>query len=325
MKKIIYIMTLGIFLSLFFVSSCKEDKLDKPNKEKDSEVTPKFPLMDNSIVLNDNKSNENLAQLLTKVIPATTALGKGRVEIKDEQLKEIKEFTDKLVANAKNNTDKYKIIFKWVTSNIRYGNADNHAYTVFKNKIGVCQGYSNLVKIMLLTQNIPSFIANGVYVGVGGHAWNYMYLDEKWIIVDATNKKEYRIDNFNAYKHLKPAMIDIFLFSNKNFDYTFYNHHLTVVKVKNTEDKNLVLPVSIAGFRVTEFNPTYELPRQIKKLYLGENIVSLGIDNSLGLNFKGQNIEGIYVAPENKEFKSVNKILYKKNNKNQQKYDLLSR
>ncbi len=320
MKKIIYAITFGVFLSLFFLSSCERDKIEKdnkrPNNEKDSVLTPTFPPMDNSIVFDDRKANENLAQLLSQTDPVATALSKGRVEINDEQLQEIKEFTDQLVKDAKDNTEKYKIINKWVTSNIRYGNGNNHAYAVFKNRVGVCQGYSNLLKIMLLTQKIPAFIANGTYSGIG-HAWNYMYLNKnKWIVVDATNKVAFRIQDFTKYRHLRPLMIDITLFSDKNFDYTFYNHHLTVIKVKNTKDENIVLPVSVAGFRVTEFNPTAELPSQIKNIYLGENIVSLGQDNNLGLNFKGQNIEGIYVAPKNKKFKSVKKILYKNDDTN---------
>ncbi len=179
MKKIIYAMTLGLFLSLFFLSSCEKDKIDKPGKEKDTVVTPKFPPMDNSIVFDDKKPNENLLQLLAKIDPATTVLGKGRVEINDEQLKEIKDFTDNLVKDAKNNTEKYVTIFKWVIANIKYEQADNRAYTVFKE--------------------IPSFIANGMYVGVGGHAWNYAYIDGKWVIVDATNKRGYRADDFQKF------------------------------------------------------------------------------------------------------------------------------
>ncbi len=324
MKKAIYVLSMGLFLSLFLLNSCEKDNEIKKPTPKDSVVTvttPEFPKMDNSIVLDSKKTFENLAQLLTKTNPEKIALGKGRVEITDEQMEEIKVFTDKLVENAKNDIEKYQIIFKWVTTKIKYQGADNRPYTVFKERKGICQGFTNLFKIMMLTQKIPTFIANGYYVGVGGHAWNYSYFGGKWYVVDSTNKKGYRMSNFNSYKHLVPEQVEIALFSDDKFDYTYYDKQLTVVKVKKSESENLVLPVSISGFRVTGFNPIQKLPNEIKNIYLGENITSLGLeDNGLGLNFNAENIESIYVAPENKEFQSVNKIVYRKNNLNQPYY-----
>ncbi len=327
MKKVLNLIVFSFFISFLFFNSCeKENVIDKPDEKKDtittpkdsvdtqdSVVTPEFPELDNSIFLNKFGTAKRLAKILSKTDP-NNLLVKGSVEISDEQIKEIKEFTDKLVAKSKNNTEKYSTIFKWVTANIKYKPADNRAYTVFKERKGICQGFSNLFKIMLLTQNIPALITNGTYVGVGGHAWTYVYLDGQWVVSDPTNKRGYKMEKMSLYKHLSPQRIDIIAFSDDNFDYTFYANQLAVVKVKKADSENLVLPVSVSGFRVTEFNPIVALPNKIKNIYLGKNIVSLGIDYSLGLQFHGENIEAIYVDPENKEFQTSNKIIYKKKN-----------
>ena len=127
-----------------------------------------------------------VADLLTKAGPEIIK-GLGYITITEKEYQEIKEFTDQLVKEVKKPFDIYSTIFKWVTTNVEYTNGvNNDPYPVFKNLQGVCQGYANLLSVMLHSQKIYAFIANGILNPVGGHAWNYVYIGGNWYAIDTT-------------------------------------------------------------------------------------------------------------------------------------------
>lgn len=62
-------------------------------------------------------------------------------------------------------------------------------FGVFVNGYAVCEGYSKAFKMLMDSQNIPCVEVVGYYYDNDNpepHAWNYVKLDEKWYLVDAT-------------------------------------------------------------------------------------------------------------------------------------------
>lgn len=119
-------------------------------------------------------------------------------------------------------TDDYgktKAIHDYICNNIWYNYdalhgkedyGDNSALGTLTNKKAVCQGISNLMAAMLRAVDVPTKVVSGFALGVNGgnewteelikneksnHAWNEVYIDERWVIIDAT------WDTSNAYEN----------------------------------------------------------------------------------------------------------------------------
>ena len=198
-----------------------------------------------------------VTELLTKAGPEIIK-GLGYISITEKEYQEIKEFTDNLVKGIEKPFDVYSLIFKWVTTNVKYTNGvNNDPYPVFKNQQGICQGYANLLTVMLHSQNIPVFIANGILNPIGGHAWNYVYLDQ-WYVSDPTNNGHYLMSDLSAYTHLVPLQLTVNLFEDEQFVFNFNEGHLNLREVKKS-NKQLIVPFSTNGFQITSYNPDTEL------------------------------------------------------------------
>ena len=280
--------------------------------------TPRFPTPDGSAVFDVLNPAASVKTLLEKAGTECTDT-MGRIEITQEQYDEIKEFTDGLVNGLTKQYDVYRKCFSWITANITYaqGYVDNNPYPVFKTRSAICQGYSNLLFVMLHSQGIPAMVVNGylqstVYDGqlTGlGHAWNYVCCDGVWYVSDPTNNGQHRMSNLGEYKYwLAPTSMDVVAFKKDDYWVNFNECRLNICKV--TTDKSVfVTPYSVEGVRITCFNPFEDLPSNVREIYLGENIESLG-DNIVGLNNHAQNVEYITVAPANKNYVSYEGVLY---------------
>ncbi len=234
----------------------------------------------------------------------------GRAEITQEQYDEIQAFTKELVAGCTTQKDKYTKCFNWVVQNIKYEYTDNNPYAVFKNKKGICQGYANLLFIMLHSIDIPAFVCNGILDPIGGHAWNYVYCDGKWYVSDPTNNGSWILAATSSYSHLLPSSFDVAL-SKENGVWINYNeYHLNVCAVESSDDI-FIVPFSAMGYQITSFSPTIPLPANIKQINIGKNIKSLG-DAYMGLSYNAANVEYIEVAPENTTFASYLGVVYRK-------------
>ena len=86
---------------------------------------------------------------------------------------------------------------------------DMDAKNVLLTKKGVCEGYANLMAALLRSKGIPCKVQGGYALGIdtkkewsssnidtteGNHAWNEVYVNGRWIIIDAT------WDSQNQYK-----------------------------------------------------------------------------------------------------------------------------
>lgn len=261
-----------------------------------------FAQDDGSVRLSGSQA-EQVKTLLDRIDP-NVALAMGETRITDEQYREIKEFTDKNLAVPNDPVKTFHNIFTWIVNNISYDYADNDPYPVFIYRKGVCQGYANLLKVMCISQGIPTIIANG-YISYMAHAWNYVYLNGEWKVSDPTNS-----DCCN--NSLEPESLDIIFHENDQFVYNYEFGHLNIKQVK-TSDSFLVIPFGVSGIQITSFNPVFDLPSPITEISLGRNIETLGEDYLfIGLKRYGQNIRKVMVDKENTELEEYGNIIYKK-------------
>ncbi|HOK62879.1 MAG TPA: transglutaminase-like domain-containing protein [Soehngenia sp.] len=128
------------------------------------------------------------------------------------------ENNEELLALAKDiikdkNTDeeKVKAVYDYIVSNIKYDKLkiknlpDDYVpnlNTIIKDKKGICYDYSALFAGILRSEGIPCKLVKGYKNDLKNyHAWNEVYLDGKWQIVDTTYDSAY------VNKRLKVSML----------------------------------------------------------------------------------------------------------------------
>ncbi len=109
-----------------------------------------------------------------------------------EIIKKIKELT----LNAKDDQEKLKAVYDYVTKNIKYdyqkfsklsSNYIPAIEEVNKDGKGICYDYAVMTAAMLRSIGVPTKLIMGYKTGLKEyHAWNQVYLDEQWITVDTT-------------------------------------------------------------------------------------------------------------------------------------------
>lgn len=177
-QKIIPLLALSLFLSTCFQS--------KPS-------TPQPPLTQPSLPPVSLGTNHNYAQIDTHALNAPANLRR-----------DLDALAAYLVQPARNQRDKARAIFRWISANIAY---DDDAY--FRNEYtphntrdvlssgkAVCDGYANLFKqlaerVGLETVMISGFTKGYSYhtrgrLGLVDHAWNAVKIDGQWQLLDST-------------------------------------------------------------------------------------------------------------------------------------------
>lgn len=274
-------------------------------------VDGQFPVPDGSPEWYLTDKAKNLGGLLQKIDPSL-ALSRSMFSLTDAQFATIKTAADAACKNCTTDADKISTLNDWVHSYITYdnNNSGNDPWTAFQTKKGVCQGYSNLLKVALLTQNIPSIGVNGYYSNYG-HAWTYAYDGKVWYVCDPTNATGKKLmTNYSGYSHLMPDMADIDLFEDDNCVYNYYEGYLNVCKVKSAA-ANFTVPYGKNGFRVCSFNPSTAIPSSVRNIYIGYNVKSLG-EGIVGLRSYPSNDEMCYVQEGNPQFFSYEGVVYKR-------------
>lgn len=219
-------------------------------------------------------------------------------------------------ANATTEKKKLDAIFNWVAQNIQYSYdvTQHSAYYTYTGGKAICQGYANLLNVMCHIAGLSCFNVNGYATSTwAGHAWNYAKADGKWYVVDATHNRMHLLSGTTSYNNYYfPMQIDVTLFEDDNFKYTWYGGHLAITEVKQGGTQ-LTVPYSINKLRVSSFNPLTAIPSNVKIIYLGANITHLGDGESLGLYKNGASVEAVHVAEDNTTFCSENGIVYRRN------------
>lgn len=131
---------------------------------------------------------------------------------------EIISLSNEITAGIGDDAKKALAIHDWVAENIYYdfeafysGDYQNSdSLNVLHSKRAVCEGYANLFAALARAQNIPCTVRSGYALGIGiektwtndaintdesNHAWNEVYIDGRWIIVDATWDSRNKIEN----------------------------------------------------------------------------------------------------------------------------------
>ena len=128
---------------------------------------------------------------------------------------------NEITSGCASDYDKALALHDWVCANIyydadsingKYNNAPYVATDVLTKRRAVCLGYANLYASLCRAVSIPCNIVTGYALGVtaddaegwteasintteSNHAWNEVYADNRWIIVDTTWDSKNRIEN----------------------------------------------------------------------------------------------------------------------------------
>ena len=313
MKKL---LLLPLVAGAMIFASCSEDEtiFEQPSVDQpiDGVTRAMFAEDDGSKPLNGapQVNAKNLIKKVPKEYIKEMTDTLGRANITPEQYAEIQAFAQELTAGLTTNKAKYDACFKWITTNIKYEHADNDPYPVFINRVGVCQGYANLLFIMMHSLDIPAFVCNGILNPLGGHAWNYVYCDSRWYVSDPTNNGSWYVDATSSYAHLLPSSFDVVLFKGDGVWYNLSEYQLNICHVESDEEI-FVVPFGINGYQVTSFNPTMPISSNIRQVNIGKNITTLG-DSYLGLKYYAPNLEHVEVSPENTALASYLGVVYRK-------------
>lgn len=275
-------------------------------EQENSDVSQFFPVEDDAVVL-EGSYHEKAVQLLKAGNPEK-ALTLYDTKITTEQFQEIKDYADKCVMGLTSDKAIHDCLLTWVYRSIEYTESDNDPYAVFINRKGICQGKANLLKVMLLSQNIPVVSANGFTWGQG-HAWLYVYLDGKWYLSDPTNDIIKDADDANGCNDFSPYFLEWVVYEDDKSLVEYSGGDLTLVKVKSGDIKYTV-PYSAGGFVLTAFNPESALPENIKEVYIGKNIAAIGYQGVIGLKVNGTSVEQVHIDPANPYLEEYEGVVY---------------
>lgn len=220
--------------------------------------------------------------------------------------------------------EKAKAIYQWVTDHIYYdmahadtaSNGDNNPYSVYKNRYGVCEGYTRLLVELLRSIQIPAAFAMGdaqnpIYIkDAVCHAWAVIYADGRWFYADPTwdsrntyvNKSfktgdstlkyfDISLDALAVSHHTK--FIEANIIQN-DFSIVFYNGEISVNSYIGT-NSGIILPAKLNQLPITQvigyFNK-YCNPDVI------EIIVPDGYDTLTGYAFSNYNSLDTLALPD---------------------------
>ena len=312
-------LILSLFSVISLISCQDNDEITKIEVEK-TEIPPhaetpkaqekgKFTSNDGSFVSLSQDGNVALKTILPKVDISRLKTIEPLV-INENQYKEIANYTAKEIVKDAKGMEAFQRIFQWITKNIKYEQSDNNPYPVFTNKKAICYGYSNITKAMMLSQGFPCVVVTGYLYGREAHSWNYALVDGKWLVIDTTGKSWFYMDKEpHKYKHLHSQIIDVPLFEDNDFVYD-YNKGINITKIKTKEEISSI-PYGTNGFIINSFDPRSEIPKEIKELYISDNITYMG-DNTFGLSKMDKSLEKIHVKDTNKEYETYKNVLYLK-------------
>ncbi len=112
-------------------------------------------------------------------------------------IKKAKELTN----DAKDDEEKVRIIYDYITSNIEYDNEKASTVQIgytpsidstLKTKTGMCYDYTALFAAMLRSVGVPTKLVMGYKIDIEEyHAWNQVCLNDRWVNVDTTYDSAY--------------------------------------------------------------------------------------------------------------------------------------
>ncbi|MCD8215502.1 MAG: transglutaminase-like domain-containing protein [Clostridiales bacterium] len=115
------------------------------------------------------------------------------------QRKEIDEIADSIVSITEglSNPEKIKIVYDYFAENYTYdyklSGKDYTIYTMFTEKKGRCMTFSTAFKLIMDKMDIPCKVETNLTsteqdMDKPYHAWNRVYVGDKWLTIDLTKK-----------------------------------------------------------------------------------------------------------------------------------------
>ena len=242
----------------------------------------------------------------------------------EAQKQELRDFVQKDILGGKEMTDmdKTRLIFTWITKNVHYARGAEvpalNPHEVYKRKVAVCGGYSNLYKALLNAAGVPSFVVFGTIptnatTATGqtldpAHQWNAVYADGQWFYSDSTWGERY---------------------FNRSVEEISRDHQLNKVQDVTYEDNGIVYGFAQGGLSVENFDAQaerVEIPNEsggrpvvaiataaragksaLKTLVLGNNVTRFE-----PAVFEINQLESIEVGEENPSYESRDGVLFNK-------------
>ncbi|WP_270474846.1 transglutaminase domain-containing protein [Clostridium cochlearium] len=99
--------------------------------------------------------------------------------------RKVESILSEIITDDMNDYAKEKAIHDYIVRNVQYDTSlqEHSAYSALAKGKAVCQGYSLLMLKMLQKVGIKSIIVESIPMN---HAWNMVYIDNKWYHVDVT-------------------------------------------------------------------------------------------------------------------------------------------
>lgn len=307
-KRLILILAVTAFLGSFGVVSSKTAWAAENDHVKNAEQ--EILLQDASTAY----SSEDLKFLSLCDLDELRVWDDSLGTFTEAQQQEVKAFMEaNILKSGMSDYEKAQAIFQWIAANIQYAGSTDvisvDPYAVFKNKIAVCGGYSNLYKAMLNLENIPAVLMIGNTTS-GAHAWNAVYADGRWFYGDSTwacsdgmkwfdmSASEFlqshgttRIEGASVWAD--PVILG-------------YDGGISVIGAKEGV-KNLTVPDAVQNIKLTRIS--YQLfhgKYGIQILNLGKNVEWIDVQQS------SNTLEAISVSKENPYYASEEGVLYNK-------------
>ena len=197
-------------------------------------------LIPDSPVLAENIANYEKNKSVSSALKSTYAICSSDPEIAS--------LAQSITNNLSGDYEKALAIHDWVCKNIYYdSDSINGSYNtapyvasdVLEEKRAVCLGYANLYAALCRSISIPCNVVTGYALGVNendsknwndinlsetesNHAWNEVYTDNRWVIVDTTWDSHNKIVNFR-----KESSDDIsHLYFDANIRFFSVNHKI---------------------------------------------------------------------------------------------------
>ncbi|HOT07117.1 MAG: Transglutaminase-like superfamily protein [Methanosaeta sp. PtaB.Bin039] len=152
-------------------------------------------------------------------------------------LQTIPRLSDYLTRTARNDREKARALFRWVTENVNYDMggltsgqpADTSAAAVLKSRRSICGGYTDLFSALAQSAGLEAVSISGyakgydyrvgdVFPDEANHAWNAVRLDGAWYLLDTTWGAGY----VDAGRYIRQFEDFYFLTPPEQFAYTHY-------------------------------------------------------------------------------------------------------
>lgn len=197
----------------------------------------------------NNKSLRDYVKELEDMV-AAEQFDRYALDAPSDAERSVEELAKYLIKSARNDKEKIRLIFRWITDRIAYDtvsffsgkSAETDAGSVLKSRKSVCEGYSNLFEALCNVGGIKAVKISGYAKGYGykngdkfansNHAWNAVQLDGQWLMIDSTwgagfTEKRTFAKRLNEFYYLTPPEVLIFSHLPKESQYQYIKSPVT--------------------------------------------------------------------------------------------------